>query len=62
MTPRLDTDAISGALELHGVDVLGVPDPIRLLVCPTHRGIFPEIVGFAFTVMVSEELHPARFV
>jgi hypothetical protein len=55
-------DAISGALELQGDVGAGVPVPIKVLVRPTHNGIFPEMVGIGFTVMVNEELHPARFV
>ena len=61
-TPRFDIEAINGLLEFQGNAGAGVPVPVKLLVCPTHRGIFPEMVGIGFTVMVSEELHPAIFV
>ena len=61
-TPRFDMEAINGLLEFQGNAGAGVPVPVKLLVCPTHRGIFPEMVGIGFTVMVSEELHPAILV
>ena len=55
-------DATVGLLEVQGDAGAGVPVADKELVCPTHSGIFPEMLGIGFTVMVSEELHPARFV
>ena len=49
-TPVLD--------DVQGLTAAGVPDPVNVVVNPTHTAKVPVIVGAAFTVTVAVTLHP----
>jgi hypothetical protein len=37
--------------DVHGFELAGVPEPLNWEVVPTQRTEFPEMVGFALTVI-----------
>src|SRR6185436_9993955 len=49
-TPVLD--------DVHGLTAAGVPDPVNVVVNPTHTVSVPVIAGAGFTVTVAVTLHP----
>jgi hypothetical protein len=49
--PVLSTVATPVFDDVQGVVPSGVPEPVNCTVAPSHIGAFPEIVGFAFTVI-----------
>ena len=61
-TPVLLTIATAGVADTHGLTAAGVPDPVNVVVEPTHTLRVPVIVGLAFTVTVAVILHPLLFV
>jgi hypothetical protein len=52
-TPALFTVATAGVAEVHGFDAAGVPEPVNVVVDPSHTVSVPEIVGCAFTVITA---------
>ena len=48
--PELEIVATPVLLEAQGLAEAGDPEPLNGVVVPTHNVVFPEIVGFAFTV------------
>jgi hypothetical protein len=48
--------------ETQGFVVAGVPDPVSCDVVFTQSTVFPDIVGFEFTVTVKVVKHPTLFV
>jgi hypothetical protein len=53
-TPVLD--------EVHGLAAAGVPEPVNVVVDPSHTVNVPVIVGNAFTVTVAVLVHPLLLV
>lgn len=53
ITPEDVMLATALLLVAHGVVVAAVPDPVRVVVDPTHTSAEPEMVGRALIVMVS---------
>ena len=49
--PVLETVATPGLLDVQGFIVARAPDPFNWLVVPTHKVVFPDIVGLAFIVI-----------
>ena len=52
-TPALVTVATAGVPETHGFTAAGVPDPVKVVVAPTHTVSVPVIVGKGLTVTVT---------
>src|SRR5882672_9914121 len=57
-TPALLTVATPVLEDVHGLTAAGVPDPVNVVVTPTHTFKVPPIVGCALTVTVTVLLHP----
>ena len=51
-TPRLETVAMAVLAEVQGLIEAGVPVAESGIVDPTHKLVFPEMIGLGFTVMV----------
>jgi hypothetical protein len=58
----LFTVATAGVAEVHGFTAAGVPEPVNVVVAPTHTLNVPPIVGCALTVTVAVLLQPVLFV
>jgi hypothetical protein len=50
-TPVFEIVATPVLLEVQGLAEAGDPEPLNGVVVPTHNVVFPEIVGFGFTVI-----------
>ena len=61
-SPVFEIVATPVLLDVHGLVVAGEPDPFNWLVVPTHKVVFPDIVGFALTVTFWVTEHPTLFV
>jgi hypothetical protein len=61
-TPALFTVATPVFDDVHGLIAAGVPDPVNVVVDPTHTVSVPVIVGCAFTVMITVLEHPLLLV
>src|SRR6266480_975263 len=61
-TPALFTVATPVFDDVHGLTAAGVPDPVNVVVDPTHTVNVPVIVGCALTVTVAVLLHPLLLV
>ena len=61
-TPALSTVATAGVAETQGFTAAGVPDPVKVVVPPTHTFNVPVMVGLGLTVTVAVCLHPLLFV
>ena len=61
-TPVLLTVATPVLDEVHGVVAAGVPEPVSVIVAPSHTAVGPPMVGCAFTVMVTVFEQPLLFV
>lgn len=48
--PELDTVAVEGLEETHGLVIAAVPLPVNVIVEPTQTELLPVIVGFELTV------------
>ena len=51
-TPRLETVAIAVLAEVQGFVGFAVPVAESGIIDPTHKLVFPEMIGLGFTVMV----------
>ena len=56
ITPVLVTVAMPVETETHGVVASGVPEPVKVMVAPSHTVKIPVMVGKAFTVTVNEQV------
>jgi hypothetical protein len=56
------TVATEVVADVHGLTAAGVPDPVSVVVDPTHTFNVPVIVGCANTVTVTVLVHPLLFV
>jgi hypothetical protein len=54
--------ATAGVADTHGFTAAGIPDPINVVVLPTHAVKVPVIVGFALIVTVAVIKQPLLFV
>jgi hypothetical protein len=54
--------ATAGVLDVHGVVVDGVPEPLNWDVVLTHKTVLPDIVGLGFTVTFCVTVHPTLLV
>ena len=61
-TPALVTVATPVLDEVHGLTAAGVPEPVNVIVAPSHTAVGPPIVGLALTVIVTVLLQPLLFV
>jgi hypothetical protein len=61
-TPALFTVATPVFEDVHGLAAAGVPDPVKVVVEPTHTVVVPVIVGCALTVIVTVLEHPLLLV
>jgi hypothetical protein len=61
-TPTLFTVATPVLDDVHGLAAAGVPDPVKVMVAPSHTAVGPVIVGCALTVIVVVLLHPLLLV
>jgi hypothetical protein len=50
-SPVFETVATEVLPDVHGFELAGVPEPLNWEVVPTQRTEFPEMVGFALTVI-----------
>ncbi|WP_291276167.1 hypothetical protein [Flavobacterium sp.] len=57
-TPVELTVATAGVADDHGMVASGVPEPVRVVVKPTHTFNVPVMVGVAFTVTVAVLIQP----
>jgi hypothetical protein len=59
----LFTVATAGVADVHGFTAAGVPEPVNVVVAPTHTVKVPPMVGCGFTVTVEGKLlQPLLFV
>ena len=56
--PALFTVATPVFDDVHGLTAAGVPDPVNVVVAPTHTVSVPVMVGCALTVIVIVLVHP----
>jgi len=61
-TPALVTVATPVLEDVHGFTAAGVPDPVNVIVAPSHTAVGPVIAGNAFTVTVAVLVHPLLLV
>jgi hypothetical protein len=61
-TPALLTVATAGVAEVHGFTAAGVPEPVNVVVDPSHTVNVPVMVGCELTVTVTVLLHPLLLV
>ena len=61
-TPALLTVATPVLEDVHGLTAAGVPDPVNVMVAPSHTAVGPVIVGNAFTVTVAVLVQPLLLV
>ena len=61
-TPALVIVATPVLDDVHGFAAAGVPDPVNVIVEPSHTAVGPVMVGNALTVMVAVLVHPLLLV
>ena len=61
-TPALFTVATPVLDDVHELAAAGVPDPVSVVVEPTHTVNVPVIVGWGLTVIVTVFEHPLLLV
>jgi len=61
-TPAFVTVATPGVADTHGFTAAGTPEPVKVVVLPTHAVKVPVIVGFALIVTVAVIEQPLLFV
>ena len=52
--PTSESEATAGSMEVHGLEVAGIPVPVSELVNPSQIVKTPEIVGDVLTTTVVE--------